>query len=123
MRRLKNLIFKFTIFAFAVVFANLSVDPRHQGYEPGFNDSNEIESLIELVLEMGLDIDQAIPESGTPEGDNSITKVNFFDWFYGHDYYGKQLARPVLRTSIFSIQKDDDITEFIRDIIPPPPKA
>ena len=123
MKGSKNVIFRFIIFAFAVIFANLSVDSGQHGYEPGFDHSNEIESLVELVLEVGLDISQAIPESGTPEGDNSITKANFFDWYYEHSYYSEASSRPLLRSSIFAIYTGPHIREPVSEVIPPPPRV
>lgn len=117
-------LFKLIIFVFAAVFINLSVDSSQTEYHYNVtSEANQIESLIELVLEVGFDIDQAIPESTAPEGDGSITKANVFDWFYGSDSRDIESSVPVLQVLEFFPYSDKDVGEFIKEISPPPPKA
>lgn len=81
----KNQFIRFFAFTLALLIFNMSVDPPdilvNMDADIELEEDlsvNEMESITEIVLEKGFDIDNAIPENDDPDSDNLIKKVEVF---------------------------------------------
>lgn len=124
LKQRKTLFFRALILIFSGLFVNLSVDSNLRTDTPADSvEVNEIESLIELVLEVGFDMVEAVPESGGTAGDDSTARTTVFDWLLeagGDDLSAKLIVLQSLDNSFY---RDIDVREFIKEITPPPPRA
>lgn len=110
----------------AVLIFNISIDPP-DSLKNMDNDieleedlsQNEIESVAELILENGLDIENAIPESDDPDSDGFFKKYEVFQGncmnieFSGFDMPIDKLRFPSFTTFFIS-------TSDFRIVTPPP---
>lgn len=112
----------------ALHILNLSVDvqdPQPEGV-PEDLSYNDMESVVEIILEQVLGIENAIPEYEEDDsGHNVIVKSNFQPIFYQ-----QQLAMDfmldngdiAIKHNMF-LYIDNYAEQFHPEIVPPPPKA
>ncbi|WP_072862493.1 hypothetical protein [Arenibacter palladensis] len=115
-------------FLMALHILNLSVDvqdPQPEGV-PEDLSYNDMESVVEIILEQVLGIENAIPEYEEDDsGHNVIVKSNFQPIFYQ-----QQLAMDfmldngdiAIKHNMF-LYFDNYSEQFHPEIVPPPPKA
>lgn len=73
-------------YVFALLIFNISIDPpdllvnldNDVELEEDLN-INEMESVAELILEKGFELQDALPESDDPDSDNILKKIHFFN--------------------------------------------
>jgi len=110
----------------AVLIFNISIDPpdslKNMDDDIELEEDlsqNEIESVAELILENGLDIENAIPESDDPDSDGFFKKYEVFQGrglkfeFMNIDISVAKLCYPTFTTFFVS-------TSDFRIITPPP---
>jgi len=114
-------------FLMALHILNLSVDspdprPNHIPEDLNFND---MESIVEIVLEQVLDIEDAIPEQEDDDTSHGLLmKTNFQPVFFqqqiGIEFMsGGDIA--ILHKNFFYY--DPYSEQFHPEVVPPPPKA
>lgn len=123
----KHINLKLFWFLMALHILNLSVDspdlqPDHIAEDLSFND---MESIVEILLEQVLGIEDAIPEQEEDDSERSLlAKTNFQLVYYQQQIgikfmYGDDIA--FLHNNVF--YRSPDFEQFNPEIIPPPPKA
>jgi hypothetical protein len=119
--------FKLLWLVMALHILNCSVDTPDPQPEniPEDLSYNDMESIVEIVLEEGLNIKDAIPEADDNDdaGTSDFTlKVNI-DWFMPHQTFTISYFTPVLQVE-HNFEYHEQYTEqFHPEITPPPPKA
>ena len=124
-----NKAFRIIALFFAMAFINLTVTtdlpdlniPQTDSCD-SLNDAENDENFLVLMLEMGLEIYQAIPDTQTSENEEQNYKKGYSDWFY--DYHpclitSLEIKELLHNTPFLNI----DFRDHIQEIIPPPPKA
>lgn len=124
-----NTAFKIIALFFAMSFINLTVTsdlpeldiPQTVSCD-SLNDAENDENFFIVVLEMGLEIYEAIPDTQTSENEEQNYKKGYSDWFYDfHPYLitSLEIKEPLHDTPFINI----DFRDHIQEVIPPPPKA
>lgn len=123
----KHIAIKFFWFLMALHILNLSVDspdPRPD-YIPEDLSFNDMESIVEIVLEQMLDIEDAVPETDDDDTSRSLlVKTNFQPVYYQQQIdiqfkFDGQIA--ISNKSFFYYNAYSE--QFHSEVVPPPPKA
>lgn len=119
----KNNVFRFIALFIAIYIVNLGADSTYL-YFNNMKDlpENNIESVVELILEVGLDVEDAIPETSNTGTGNPTNVEDIFDWFH-FDHDNISLLKFTSLISNKCHAGIIDIREHILEIIPPPPKV
>jgi hypothetical protein len=93
-------------------------------YVPEDLTVNDIETVVELVLEKALDIDNAIEEQDEADDTNALN----FEMCKDFKFYNSPLKVNFRRTAVAYNKTETpyiapSLKSFIKEIIPPPPKA
>ncbi len=85
---------------------------------------NDMESIVEIVLEKGFGIDNAIAEHDEPdESDSGSFEMSKEFKVYSHQVTLKILSPEVIFVTHNSDYSDPYYSAFVNEITPPPPKA
>lgn len=128
----RNIAFKLVALFFAVAFINVSLSPDLPEQEApcvyeisicdSVNHTEEPDDFFTQVLEVGWDIYQAIPDTETTQQEEQNSKKSYSDWFYNfnpHQLANSWVEKPLHNTLFLNI----DFRNYIKEVIPPPPKA
>jgi len=124
----KHSIFKFFWFMMALHILNLSVDspdpqPIHLPEDLEFND---MESIVEIILELVLEIEDAIPETDDDDSTQGLLVHNSLQL----DCYQPGLGLDLIQGEVDIAARHGQFTykdtysdQFHPEVVPPPPKA
>jgi len=109
----------------ALAVLNFSIDPpdwEMEGQEPKQEQLsvNEIDSYCELVLELGFDIEDAVPEQESPDHERTFLKKYNFIFDSPYTYLPR---KPLLREVEPTFLIPSSYSAYLQEINPPPPKA
>jgi hypothetical protein len=124
----EHIIFKGFWLFMALQILNLSVDPpdMHPDYVPEDLSYNDMESIVEIVLEQLLDIEDAIPEQDDDDSSRALlTKINFQSFYFPLQLgLSLMLSNGDINQLYKHIWYTDTYTEqFHPEVVPPPPKV
>jgi hypothetical protein len=105
---------------------NVSVDSPDAQPEsvPEDLSINDMESIVEIVLEKGLNIDNAIAEYDEPdENDSGSIEMSKGFKVYAHQVTLKLISPEIIFVVHNSMYNDTSNYSFVNEINPPPPKA
>jgi len=109
----------------AVYLLNCSVDrpDEHADHVPENLQINDQESIVELILEVGLGLDDAIPEQEDADADqeNSMKKTFSFDLFLVFERSRKATQSIFRIHTDFSVNNPGGIRPGFFEIPSPPP--
>jgi hypothetical protein len=119
--------FKVLWFVMALHILNCSVDTPDPQPEnvPEDLSYNDMESIVEIVLEQVLDIDNAIAEKDDPDtdGDNGLNQKKGLDFSYHPSFIKTLLCNSSIAVCKHALYKEKYSEQFHPELIPPPPKA
>ncbi|MEP2024019.1 MAG: hypothetical protein ABJH98_05000 [Reichenbachiella sp.] len=110
----------------ALYVLNFSVDTAdfQTDFQPEDLTINDMESVIEIVLEQWMEIEDAIPEYDEPDTDEStMTFKKSFDFICIEFDKDSRYISEFLLKSKFSDYTKKLRQQFCPEFIPPPPKA
>lgn len=85
---------------------------------------NDMESVVEIVLEKGFEIDNAIEEHDEPDESNTGNFEMIKDFkLYSNPLTSNFINPNAAAAKTFIIYNDFHYSSFINEITPPPPKA
>jgi len=124
----KHRFFRLFWFLMALHILNLSVDspdpqPIHIPEDLGYND---MESIVEIFLELVLEIEDAIPESDDDDSTQGLLAQSGFQLDCYQPNLGVALKSGELATAALHGQfsyDDPYSSQFHPEVVPPPPKA
>lgn len=123
----KHIVTKFFWFLMALHILNLSVDspdPQPDSV-PEDLSINDMESIVEIILEQMLDIEDAVPETDDDDTSQGLLSHTNFQLVY----YQQQidlLCKPdgqIANSTKSSFYYDAYSQQFHPEVVPPPPKA
>ncbi len=119
---------RFFCIVLALVVFNLSIDPpdmlRNLDADPEMEEDlsvNEIESISELLLEKGLDMENAVPETDDPDSDNFVKKAEIFSSI--EKCFVVQFNIHFSEKSILFFYQPSATVSIWTEILNPPPEA
>ena len=119
--------FKIFWLAMALLIFNCSVDTPDPQPEnvPEDLSYNDMESIVEIVLEQVLDIDNAIAEKDDPDtdGDNGLNLKRGLDFSYHQSFIKTPLFNSSIAVCKHALYKEQYSEQFHPELIPPPPKS
>jgi hypothetical protein len=109
----------------ALAILNFSIDPPEWDSEEATlkhetMSVNEIDSICELVLELGFEMEDAVPEQDSPDQERTfLKKVNYLL----DSPYTYLPRKPLMREVEPTFHIPSFYSAYLQEINPPPPKA
>jgi hypothetical protein len=119
--------FKLLWLVMALHILNCSVDSPDPQPEsvPEDLSYNDMESIVEIILEQGLDIQNAIPEHEDQDTDDngSFSIKKGVDFFVSNKFLKIVFNRSFVDLASIRVYDEQYSEQFHPEIVPPPPKA
>jgi len=124
----EHIIFRFFWLVMALHILNFSVDTPdlHPNYVPEDLSYNDMESVVEILLEEVLEINNAIAEhdeNDTDDGSGGLTVKKSIDVSHYNNTIKVLVIGELPFICRFNIFEDAFLSQFHPELIPPPPKA
>jgi hypothetical protein len=119
--------FKLLWLVMALHILNCSVDSPDPQPEsvPEDLSYNDMESVIEIVLELGFDMKNAVPEQDDQDTDDSgaFSIKKSVDFFVNNTFLTITFNHSFIDLASLDTYKEQYSEQFHPEIVPPPPKA
>jgi hypothetical protein len=121
----RHIVFRIICCLLAVHIFNISVDMPDANPDDVAEDLtiNDQETIVELVLEKCIGIEDAIAEHDEPGDESQNFEMTKEFQLYTHDRPLISFSRSYIELDILISEKIIRLPSIVSDIVPPPPKA